>query len=122
MECVYLVLDLDLLSVPRHTPEKVELICKRQGQCYTLAFQLLIKVIDSQPPLLSGSDCAKLALIDMKRSTPLSAPCIPNDENTAVRQFVSDYQGSRKSVESNLLSNITPGTFSYANERMKKEM
>ena len=69
---------------------QVELVCETQGQCYTLVFQLLSKeVIGSQPPLLSGSDCVKLSLIDIKGSTT-SAPCAPKDENAAVCQIVSN--------------------------------
>ena len=43
---------------------QVELVCE------TLPFQLLTKdVMGSQPPLLSGSECAKLGLIEIGRNT-----------------------------------------------------
>lgn len=52
---------------------QVELVCETQGKCYTLEFQRLIeKIMVSQPPLLHGSDCVKLGLIEIKGSTSLS--------------------------------------------------
>ena len=46
----------------------VELICETQGKFHTLQFQLLNKdVMGSQPPLLSGSDCVRLGLIEIGR-------------------------------------------------------
>ena len=49
---------------------QIELMCETQGKPYPLQFQLLSKdVMGSQPPLLSGSDCVKLGLIEIKGST-----------------------------------------------------
>ena len=49
---------------------QIELMCETQGKLYPLQFQLLSKdVMGSQPPLLSGSDCVKLGLIEIKGST-----------------------------------------------------
>ena len=49
---------------------QVELLCETQGQFHTLQFQLLTKdVMGSQLPLLSGSDCARLGLIEIGRNT-----------------------------------------------------
>ena len=49
---------------------QVELVCETQGQFHTLHFQLLTKdVMGSQPPLLSGSDCVRLGLIEIGRDT-----------------------------------------------------
>ncbi|KAK2552116.1 hypothetical protein P5673_026866 [Acropora cervicornis] len=49
---------------------QAELVCETQGKFHTLQFQLLNKdVMGSQPPLLSGSDCVRLGLIDIGRST-----------------------------------------------------
>ena len=48
----------------------VELVCESQGKFHTLQFQLLNKdVMGSQPPLLSGSDCVRLGLIEIGRCT-----------------------------------------------------
>ena len=96
---------------------QVELVCERQGQRYTLVFQLLSKeVIGSQPPLLSGSDCVKLGLIDIKGSTPQSVSCVPNDENTAVHQIVTNAQGGGEIIDSSFHSSTTPVNFSHTNE------
>ena len=49
---------------------QIALMCETQGKVYPLQFQLLSKdAMGSQPPLLSGSDCVKLGLIEMKGST-----------------------------------------------------
>ena len=49
---------------------QIELMCETQGKLYPLQFQLLSKdVMGSQSPLLSGSDCVKLGLIEIKGST-----------------------------------------------------
>ena len=48
---------------------QVELVCETQGKFHTLQFQLLNKdVMGSQPPLLSGSDCVRLRLIEIGRN------------------------------------------------------
>ena len=50
---------------------QIELVCETQGQFHTLQFQLLNKdVMGSQPPLLSGSDCVKLGLIEIRGRAP----------------------------------------------------
>ena len=55
---------------------QVELVCETQGQFHTLHFQLLTKdVMGSQPPLLSGSDCVRLGLIEIGRDTCCSLDC-----------------------------------------------
>ena len=52
------------------TVGQVELVCETQGKFHTLQFQLLNKeVMGSQPPLLSGSDCVRLGLIEIGRNT-----------------------------------------------------
>ena len=49
---------------------QVELVCGTQGKFHTFQFQLLnMDVMGSQPPLLKGSDCAGLALIEIRRIT-----------------------------------------------------
>ena len=49
---------------------QVELVCETQGKFHTLQFQLLNKdVMGSRPPLLSGSDCVRLGLIEIGRCT-----------------------------------------------------
>ena len=49
---------------------QIELMCETQGKLYPLQFQLLSKdVMGSQPPLLTGSDCVKLGLIEIKGTT-----------------------------------------------------
>ena len=49
---------------------QVELVNETQGKFHTPQFQLLNKyVMGSQPPLLSGSDCVRLGLIEIGRST-----------------------------------------------------
>ena len=46
------------------------MVCETQGKLHTLQFQLLNKdVIGSQPPLLSGSDCVRLGLIEIGGNT-----------------------------------------------------
>ena len=50
---------------------QIELVCEIQGKFHTLQFQLLSKdVMGSQPPLLSGSDCIRLGLIEIRRNAP----------------------------------------------------
>ena len=50
---------------------QIELVCETQGKFHTLQFQLLSKdVMGSQPPLLSGSDCIRLGLIEIRRNAP----------------------------------------------------
>ena len=45
---------------------QVELVCETQGKFHTLQFELLNKdVMGSQPPLISGSDCVRLRLIEI---------------------------------------------------------
>ena len=49
---------------------QIELVCETQGKFHTLQFQLLNKdVMGSQPPLLSGSDCVRLGLVEMRGNT-----------------------------------------------------
>ena len=49
---------------------QVDLVCKTQGKFYTLQFQLLNKdVMGSQPPILIGSDCVRLGLVEIRGNT-----------------------------------------------------
>ena len=49
---------------------QIELVCETQGKLHTLQFQLLNKdVMGSRPPLLSGSDCVRLGLIEIGGNT-----------------------------------------------------
>ena len=49
---------------------QIDLVCETQGTFNTLQFQLLNKdVMGSQPPLLSGSDCVRLGLVEMRGNT-----------------------------------------------------
>ena len=49
---------------------QVELVCDTRGKFHTLQVELLTKdVMGSQPPLLSGSDCVRLGLIEIGRNT-----------------------------------------------------
>ena len=49
---------------------QIELVCETRGKHHTLQFQLLNKdVMGSQPPLLSGSDCVRLGLIEIGGNT-----------------------------------------------------
>ena len=49
---------------------QVDLVCETQGKFHTLQFQLLNKdVMGSQPPLLSGSDCVRLGLVEIRGNT-----------------------------------------------------
>ena len=49
---------------------QIELMCETRGKLHPLQFQLLSKDdMGSQPPVLSGSDCVKLGLIEIKGST-----------------------------------------------------
>ena len=49
---------------------QIDLVCETQGKFHTLRFQLLNKdVMGSQPPLLSGSDCVRLGLVEIRRNT-----------------------------------------------------
>ena len=49
---------------------QIELVCETQGKFHTLQFQLLNKdVMGSQPPLLSGSDCVRLGLVEIRGNT-----------------------------------------------------
>ena len=49
---------------------KIDLVCETQGKFHTLQFQLLNKdVMGSQPPLLSGSDCVRLGLVEIRGNT-----------------------------------------------------
>ena len=49
---------------------QVEFVSETQGKFHTLQFQLLKKdVMGSPPPLLSGSDCVRLGLIEIGRNT-----------------------------------------------------
>ena len=79
---------------------QVELVCETQGKCYPLEFQLLSKkVMGSQPPLLSGSDCVKLGLIGIKGSTSLSAPSVRNSKDMMVHQLQSSSQGDSDTTD-----------------------
>ena len=50
--------------------EQIDLVCETQGKFHTLQFQLLNKdVMGSQPPLLSGSDCVRLGLVEIRGNT-----------------------------------------------------
>ena len=45
---------------------QIEMVCETQGKFHTLQFQLLNKdIMGSQPPLLSGSDCVRLSMIEI---------------------------------------------------------
>ena len=49
---------------------QIALVCETQGKFHTLQFQLLNKdVMGSQPPLLSGSDCVRLGLVEIRGNT-----------------------------------------------------
>lgn len=49
---------------------QIDLVCETQGKFHTLQFQLLNKdVMGSQPPLLSGSDCVRLGLVEKRGNT-----------------------------------------------------
>ena len=49
---------------------QVELVRKTQGKFHTLQFHLLNKdAMGSQSPPLSGSDCVRLGLIEIRRNT-----------------------------------------------------
>ena len=49
---------------------QIDLVCETQGKFHTLQFQLLNKdVMGSQPPLLSGSDCVRLGLVEIRGNT-----------------------------------------------------
>ena len=49
---------------------QIELVCETQGKFHTLQFQLLNKdVMGSQSPLLSGSDCVRLGLVEIGGNT-----------------------------------------------------
>ena len=50
---------------------QIELTFEFQGKLHNLQFQLLSRD-GSQPPLLSGSDCVKLGLVEVKGNTPSS--------------------------------------------------
>ena len=57
---------------------QIELTCETRGKLHNLQFQLLSRdVLGSQPPLLSGFDCVKLGLVEVKGNTPSSQ----NDES-----------------------------------------
>lgn len=61
---------------------RVELVCETQGKCYSLEFQLSNKkVVGSQPPQLSGSDCVNLGVIEIKGSNSLIGPSVPNSKD-----------------------------------------
>ena len=52
---------------------QIELTCETLGKLHDLQFQLLSReVMGSQPPLLSGFDCVKLGLVEVKGNTPSS--------------------------------------------------
>ena len=59
----------------------------------------------SQPPILSGSDCVKLGLIEIKGSVPLPVPSVPKESAEKVCQLDSEVQ--EKSSKS---SRVTPPT------------
>ena len=73
---------------------QVELVGETQGKLRTLKFQLLSKeVMGSRPPLLSGSDCVKLGLIEIKGSVPLPVPAsVPKESAEKVCQLDSEVQ------------------------------
>ena len=90
---------------------QVELVCETQGKCYPLEFQLLSKkVIRSQPPLLSGSDCVKVGLIGIKGSTSLSAPSVRNSEDMMVHQLQSSSQGDSDTTDWNITATTLQDT------------
>ena len=76
---------------------QVELVCETQGKFHTLQFQLLTKdVMGSQPPLLSGSDCVRLGLIEIGRNTCCSLDRTnPKGEASEVCQLYSGPQRGR---------------------------
>ena len=46
------------------------MVCETQGKFHTIQFQLLNKdVMGSQQPLLSGSDCVRLGLVEIRGNT-----------------------------------------------------
>ena len=57
----------------------------------------------SQPPILSGSDCVKLGLIEIKGSVPLPVPSVPKVSAEKVCQL--DSEVPEKSSKS---SRVTP--------------
>ena len=49
---------------------QLALVCETQEKFHTLQFQLLNKdVMGSEPPLLSGSDCVRLGLVEIRGNT-----------------------------------------------------
>ncbi len=53
-------------SSPIHTVGQVELICERDSRFHTLTFQVLPDdVMIGKPPLLSGTDCVRLGLVQV---------------------------------------------------------
>ena len=90
---------------------QVELVCETQGKCYPLEFQLLSKrIMGSQPPLLSGSDCVKLGLIEIKGSTSLSVPSAQNSKDMMVHQLQSSAQGDSDSVDGDITASTLQNT------------
>ena len=79
---------------------QVKLVCETQGKCYSLEFQRLIeKIMVSQPPLLHGSDCVKLGLIEIKGSTSLSVQSARNSEDLMLHQLQSSAQGDNDTAD-----------------------
>ena len=75
---------------------QVELVCETQGKFHTLQFQLLNKdVMGSQPPLLSGSDCVRLGLIEIGRNICSLGRNNPKGSASEVCQLNSGPQGGR---------------------------
>ena len=67
---------------------QVELVCETQAKFHTIQFQLLNKdVVGSQPPVLSGSDCLRLGLIDIGRRPCSLDPNNPNGGASEVCQL-----------------------------------
>ena len=90
---------------------QVELVCETQGKCYPLEFQLLSKrIMGSQPPLLSGSDCVKLGLIEIKGSTSLSVQSAQNSKDMMVHQLQSSAQGDSDSVDGDITASTVQNT------------
>ena len=84
---------------------QVKLVCETQGKCYTLECQRLIeKIMVSQPPLLRGSDCVKLGLIEIKGSTSLSVQSARNSEDLMLHQLQSSAQRNRDTADGDISS------------------
>ena len=75
---------------------QVELVCETQGKFHTFQFQLLNEdVMGSQPPLLSGSDCVRLRLIEIGRNICSLDRNNPKGSASEVCQLDSGHQAGR---------------------------